>query len=259
MKALTFLILAILFCSTSDVWSASDELCDRYRLKFERGYASRWLYADLAECSATAGDLDSAFKYLDHAIKKRNFDIAYVVNSNAFEKVRQDARWSEMLAAWKLAEKVYLEQINKAVHLAKQADQQERKAKPIDWALVNVNDEARRELVRSELAANRIKHSDDYFNAALIMQHGHNQADYKLAYELSLKAVQIDPEHHQAKWLAAAAEDRWLIEQGKPQIWGTQWQSIDGKLTLLNHDLSLKTDEQRWQAGIKSVEEILAP
>ncbi|WP_284243268.1 hypothetical protein [Thalassotalea insulae] len=40
--------------------------------------------------------------------------------------------------------------------------------------------------------------------------------------ELSLKAAALDPTNKNARWLACAAKDRYLLKMGKPQVWGMQ-------------------------------------
>lgn len=65
--------------------------------------------------------------------------------------------------------------------------------------------------------------SVDYFNAAIIFQHGNNSSHYLKAHNLSKKAFLMDPALTKAKWLSCASADRYLLSIGKAQIWGTQF------------------------------------
>jgi hypothetical protein len=61
----------------------------------------------------------------------------------------------------------------------------------------------------------------DHYHAAMILQHAHEPDDYLLAHELCIVAVGQGVE--QAKWLAAASEDRYLMNIGRSQRFGTQY------------------------------------
>lgn len=78
-------------------------------------------------------------------------------------------------------------------------------------------DAARRARVL-ELASTFIA-PEDFFRAAWIMQHGDDVDDVARAREFALKAAGLGV--RPARWLAAAALDRWLMYQGKPQRYGT--------------------------------------
>ncbi len=104
--------------------------------------------------------------------------------------------------------------------------------------------------------------SAEYLAAAVIMQHGSEPDHYKKAMELAQKAVSLDPANKDASWLSCAAEDRYLMKIGKPQVWGTQ---LDLKMNnsgthqihyLDNFDKKARTDEQRKKCGLPSLVEI---
>jgi hypothetical protein len=61
----------------------------------------------------------------------------------------------------------------------------------------------------------------DLYHAALLFQHGDLAEDAWRAYELARKAAEQG--EARARWLTAAAYDRWLMYQGKPQKYGTQY------------------------------------
>lgn len=106
-----------------------------------------------------------------------------------------------------------------------EADQQDRAANfnAIDWSLVGPRDAARRQRIRALLAENKVVTGKDYERAAMIFQHGDSSEDILLAHVLAVTA--IGQGNSAARWLAAAALDRYLHRLGQPQIFGTQFTS----------------------------------
>jgi len=99
------------------------------------------------------------------------------------------------------------------------------------------------------VAAGGAKVADDYYHAAMVFQHGRTPAEIQHAYDLAMKAVALEPNHKSARWLAAAAEDRKLMYEKKPQKWGTQFIKRDGKWIVWDVDPSI-TDEERAQWNV---------
>ena len=112
-----------------------------------------------------------------------------------------------------------------------QADRQSQDGKQIDWQVVGPRDEARRKRVVEMFNAGDLKTGRDYFQAALIFQHGNRPEDYLLCHELCVTAVfkagsaETASWVGTAKWLAAASEDRFLLSIGRGQRFGTQFTS----------------------------------
>lgn len=112
-----------------------------------------------------------------------------------------------------------------------QADRQTQDGKPIDWQVVGPRDEARRKRVAEMFNAGDLKTGRDYFQAAMVFQHGNRPEDYLLCHELCLTAVfkaggaETASWVGTAKWLAAASEDRFLLSIGRGQRFGTQFTS----------------------------------
>lgn len=130
-------------------------------------------------------------------------------------------------------------------------DQADRAGGPnakADWSAVEARDKARQERVHQILAEGGARTAADHFHAAMVFQHGDSDDEIAKAHELSLKAAELDPEHRVARWLAAAAKDRLLMRQGKPQLYGTQFKKVDGKWVLHEVDPSV-TDEERAKWG----------
>jgi|GEM_PF-2441923 len=142
--------------------------------------------------------------------------------------------------------------INQELLALVKQDQIERK----NGEFTYYNDQKRIIRVKEIIASGSLKDPEDYFNAALIFQHGHSSDDYLKAFELSSKAAELG--HHTAKWLSCAAEDRYLLSLNKPQIWGTQFNNISEngyKLSMM--DETAKTDKERnAKCNMGSLEDI---
>ena len=115
-----------------------------------------------------------------------------------------------------------------------QEDQADRAAgKAIDWKIVGPRDTKRLERVKALYFDGKIITGPDFFNAALVMQHGHVPEDYQLAHDFAIVAVSKG-RGEQASWLAAASEDRFLMAIGWKQRFGTQLSGtiiVDGAVT----------------------------
>lgn len=122
-----------------------------------------------------------------------------------------------------------------------EADQAARTSKRLHSDLPQ-QDATRRRRVAELIAAGGLVEAEDYYHAAMIFQHGANLDDYWQAHELALKSAEMG--HRAARWLAAAACDRWLMQQGQPQKYGTQYRADAGTWTLWQVDPST-TDEER--------------
>ena len=123
-------------------------------------------------------------------------------------------------------------------------------------------DKARLSQVESLLNRTDSLSSEEYFAAAMIMQHGSEPKHYKMAMELSKKSALLDPNNKSANWLSCAAEDRYLLKIGKSQVWGTQLNrkmNADGTheiYYLENFNKNTRSDEERKLCGIPTLAEI---
>lgn len=111
-----------------------------------------------------------------------------------------------------------------------EADQRERADRPAigmpAYQELRERDRQRRERVSELIALDAISAAEDYYHAAMIFQHGDSVDDAWQAHVLARKGAELG--HDRARWLAAAALDRWLMYQGRPQKYGTQFVP-DGK------------------------------
>ncbi|MDB5237503.1 MAG: hypothetical protein JWL88_605 [Parcubacteria group bacterium] len=94
--------------------------------------------------------------------------------------------------------------------------------------------------------------SDELVQLAVLFQHSRELDDYWKAHELGNDAGE------EGKWIAAAAEDRWLLAKGEKQKWGTQFLNDTEQAPMLSDEESGITDEMRIDREIPPRSEQLA-
>lgn len=138
-----------------------------------------------------------------------------------------------------------------------EADQADRSVRPIDWSVVSVRDSLRQTRVSEILAAGEANTSADFYHAAMVFQHGDDTTAARAAFDLARQAVELDSSNESAKWLSAAAWDRYLMRKGEPQWYGTQFVS-DGPgepWQLYDIDTTAVTDSARVSLGVRTLAE----
>ena len=130
-----------------------------------------------------------------------------------------------------------------------QADHSPKDGKSTDWAEVTLRDEARLARVKELYVTDQLQTGEDLDRAAMILQNSTAPEDYLLAHELCVVAIS---KGFDAKWLAAAAEDRFLTSIGRPQRFGTQYRSDGTGMHLLEVDSSV-TDGLRRTLAVPSL------
>lgn len=132
------------------------------------------------------------------------------------------------------------------------ADQAERSGGKV----IYLNDIDRLNRVKEIESKGGLISAEDFYHAAMFYQHGGSSEDYLKAFQHSKRALEIKSNLNSAKWLKCAAEDRYLQSIGKPQVWGTQFKSLDNKVwTLEPFDPYSKTLEQRNECLLPTLEE----
>ncbi|MEO6909542.1 MAG: hypothetical protein ABI158_01280, partial [Edaphobacter sp.] len=107
-------------------------------------------------------------------------------------------------------------------------DQRVRIGGPLTQAervTITRSDADRRIAVKKIIANNQLETGLDYFNAAIIMQHGSESNDYLLAHTLAV--IGASKGNKTCIWLSAATLDRYLLSIKQPQIYGTQYNHFD--------------------------------
>jgi len=210
-------------------------------------------------CQAQAGARDLAFALLARAIEDglRDQDLG---KDTDLAPLHADPRWQRELdhLATKTAERRKL--LNAELSQLYDEDQADRAVgshEQIDWSKITPRDQARRVRVDEILARGGARAADDYYHAAMVYQHGESVDEIQRAHDLAVKAVELDPSHGSAKWLAAASEDRKLMYEHKPQKWGTQYKKIDGTWIVWPVDPAI-TDAQRDEWNVPPLAEAQA-
>jgi hypothetical protein len=141
-----------------------------------------------------------------------------------------------------------------ALYAADRREHNPQTAPPGTYEELRERDRQRRRRASEMVAADELQTAEDYFHAAQLFHHGDNINDFELAYKLAVKAAEMG--HRPARWMAAAACDRWLIEQGKPQKYGTQYAGDEERLWLIDVDPET-TDEERIAWDVPPLSEAL--
>jgi hypothetical protein len=203
-----------------------------------------------AACLTATGNKEAAFASLDKAAARGYRDLDRADGNPQLEPLRSDPRWKAFHDGVKARSDAHKAALNAELARITAEDQKDREpgADKIDWAVVGKRDAERLKRAREIAAAGGLHEADDYFNAALILQHSDKTEDYVQAHEWCVKAVELDSELPSARWLAAATQDRWLMSQGKPQLYGTQFKKVNGRWILWDVDPSVTDEERiRWE------------
>ena len=152
--------------------------------------------------------------------------------------------------------------MNDEVYALFQEDQGDRQDASSRWhdrewnQRLKVRDRVRRRRLEELRAAGALQIGPDYYHAAMILMHGNGLEDYWQAHEWSMKAVELGCE--EARWLAAASYDRWLMSQGKPQKYGTAFLPVylpPGAQWVVWDVDPLTTDAERAQWNVPTLAE----
>ena len=143
-----------------------------------------------------------------------------------------------------------------ALHEADQADRSGPMYR-IDFEVLLERDSVRRERVRALIAAGAARTARDHYHAAMVLQHGHDTADFRLAHELARRAVALDSTDRRARYLVAASWDRYLMLSGKPQWYGTQYHrpAPGAPWELYPVDSTRVSDAERLRLGVGTLRE----
>jgi hypothetical protein len=135
------------------------------------------------------------------------------------------------------------------------ADQAARRGENIDWDIVRAEDAERRDAVMSILNAGGVRTALDYYNAAMIFQHGDSEEDIRLAHSFATLSAALG-DTAAAQWLKAASWDRLMLRYEQPQWYGTQYvRDESGRWVLYTVHPDAVTDEQRVAWSVPSLKE----
>ena len=204
--------------------------------------------ANAASCFALAGNADAAFRSLDDLLAAGYVNTKQLREDPDFASLRKDERWAPLYARAEANWEKKFGADNRELWKLREADEEDRRpgADPVAGV---ARDRQRLARVKEIVAAGGLKTANDYFIAAMLHQHGAEPSDFVDARKLAMKAAELDSTNTRAKWLAAAAEDRYLWSIGKPQRYGTQFHQVDGVWTIDPIDPSV-TDSERAEWNV---------
>jgi hypothetical protein len=126
--------------------------------------------------------------------------------------------------------------------------------KPIDWNVVGPRDRQREARVKALYESGALRTGKDYYRCAMVLQHASQPDDYLLAHELCV--VALAKGEKSARWLAAATEDRFLMNLKRPQRFGTQYFSSGPDKPMRLHEVAPGvTDGLRHELGVPTLAE----
>jgi hypothetical protein len=131
-----------------------------------------------------------------------------------------------------------------------QSDRTPPQGKAIDWAVVTPRDKARLKRVIELYNQDGLQTANDYDCAATVLLHGDMPEHYLLAHEFWVVAISKGKNDKDTLSLAAASEDRFLMNIGRPQRFGTQLRSEgNGPIQLYPVDPSVTDGLRRVMIG----------
>ncbi len=149
--------------------------------------------------------------------------------------------------------------MNKELQTLFEQDQADRRAfEQLDHEQIQQmlqRDRARRQRVEELVGSEALQAPEDYFHAAMVFQHGETLEDFWQAHNLAGRGAELG--HPNCRWLTAAAYDRWLMNQGKPQRYGTQYTARDDEPYRLWDVDPTTTDEERAEWNVPPLAEAL--
>jgi tetratricopeptide (TPR) repeat protein len=222
-----------------------------YRRAWELGNRERLSGYNAAIAAVRLGAQAEALSWLERSVENGYRDVNYLRSDKDLEPLRSLPEFTALLEripslpppAWEAGAHPELKRLVDE----DQADRRPPPKTPEAWKEVSARDAQRRQRVDALIAAGEAKVAADFFAAALVYQHGKTPEDHARARELAAEAARRG--HPGGMWLAAAAWDRWLMNAGLPQRFGTQYKSgpEGGPPQLYPVDPSVPDSErQRW-------------
>lgn len=208
-----------------------------------------------ARCHAGAGDTVNAQRYLQLALDRGYRNCKLLEGDAVFQGLRDGEGWAELLEKCRANEERFYASLNAELFVAFLSDQSDRMADDLDVARVLDRDAQRRRLVSLAVEGKTVRTAEDYYHAAMIMQHGDSAGDIAQARKLAKRSTELDPTNGNALWLYAATTDRYLHQSGRPQIYGTQMKQVNGQWSRDPYDPKAVTDAERARWRVPSLEE----
>lgn len=141
--------------------------------------------------------------------------------------------------------------MNTALKEMYEQDQKDREdMHNIDWSAVAERDQVRRTATKKLIDQNQLTEKEDYYHAAMILQHDNDVESYRLANKLAQQSMEMG--YEKAKWLYAASLDRLMVYSGeKYQKYGTQFRKEHKDAEWYQYPIDPNTtDEERAKYNV---------
>lgn len=130
----------------------------------------------------------------------------------------------------------------------------------VDMAVLERQDSVHRHRVRDLVAAGALQTALDFYHAAMLFQHGRDSLAYGQAHAWAQRSEALDSTDRAARWLVAAAWDRYQMSRGQAQWFGTQTTRVGGvgPVILYLLDTTRVRDAERVRRGVGTLTQLRA-
>ncbi len=214
-----------------------------------------------AACSAAlAGRIDTAFTHLDGALERGFHDLELLNQDTDLTALREDARWARLLVQANLAQEKFLASIgdvelrSELLEMAR-VDQAARRGEAIpelegrDMNEVDAQHTARMKEIVAQFGwpTQSLVGEDGARSAWLLVQHADLQPGFQReCLDLMTAAEPGEVDATDVAYLT----DRVLVNEGKLQIYGTQFWTQDGELQPRPMEDPTNVEDRRAEVGL---------
>lgn len=244
------------------------EGADAYAQAIEAGAVNPVTFFNAACSAALAGRPDDAFQHLDGSIDRGWRDVEHLTRDSDLASLSEDPRWEELLQRCRQAEMDFQAALGhpglrSEILEMKRVDQAMRRGESIPelegktWAEVDGAHTARMKEVVAEFGwLSKDMVGEDGVSAAwLLVQHADQEPAFQrecLDLMTALPAGEVDLVD------LAYLTDRVRVNEGKKQLYGTQFWTVDGELVPRPIEDEAGLEARRAAAGMITMKEYTA-
>jgi hypothetical protein len=258
---------AVLITRANAAYMAEDYVrcIELYEAAIKAGAPGSHAPFNAACCAALAGKTGDAFAWLGKAIDAGWRDCEHLKSDTDLASVREDKRWAEVLSRCQAASEKFAKSIKQPAlreELLKRMkeDQRIRMAANPDmheWEKIDAENTAYMKTVLEKHGwpGKSTVGEDGALAAFLLVQHADADPSFqKKCLEMIIAAVEAkeaSPSH------MAYLTDRVLVAEGRPQRYGTQFHTVDGKLQPRPVEDPANLDARRQSVGLPPMAEYI--
>jgi len=251
---------ATLVSQASAAYQAKDYVgsAKLYEEAIEAGASPRVPAYNTACCYALLGKPDEAFTWLDKSLDAGWRDVAHLRADTDFQSLHADPRWElalkrcqELAAAFTKSLK---EPVLRLELLERMKEDQrirlERQPNLVEWMKVDADNTAfmKKVIDKHGWPGKSMVGNDGALAAFLLVQHATADPAFQ---QRCLKLLRQAVERGEARASDMAyLTDRVLVMAGKPQIYGTQFHTVDGQLVPEAIEDEANVDARRKEVGL---------